>query len=30
MDDCEIIGIILEFIGEVLFGCKLKMNPNPI
>ncbi|XP_064546776.1 uncharacterized protein LOC135434208 [Drosophila montana] len=30
MDDCEIIGIILEFISEVLFGCKLKKTANPI
>ncbi|XP_017856843.1 PREDICTED: uncharacterized protein LOC108609633 [Drosophila arizonae] len=22
MEDCEIIGIIFEFIGEILFGSK--------
>lgn len=24
MEDCEIIGIIFEFISDVLFGCKKK------
>lgn len=24
MEDCEIIGMIFDFIGDVLFGCKLE------
>ncbi|KAH8282071.1 hypothetical protein KR054_005305 [Drosophila jambulina] len=24
MEDCEIIGMIFEIIGDMLFGCKLE------